>query len=63
LTQIRDATKPRFFLPSHPKRIRLAPGLAASFWNNVGAGMVIGGMGGRIFLEKLAGAWTKISMA
>jgi len=25
--------------------------------------MVIGGMGGRIFLEKLAGAWTKISMA
>ena len=51
------------FLPSHPKRMRLTPGLAASFWNNVGAGMVIGGMGGRIFLEKLAGAWTKISMA
>ena len=25
--------------------------------------MVIGGMGGRIFLEKLAGAWTKISIA
>jgi hypothetical protein len=75
LKQIRDATKPCFFdprvsaqqnlafLPSHPKRMRLAPSLAASFWNNVGAGMVIGGMGGRIFLEKLAGAWTKISMA
>jgi hypothetical protein len=63
LTPACPRNKTLLFLPSHPKRMRLAPGLAASFWNNVGAGMVIGGMGGRIFLEKLAGAWTKISMA
>src|SRR5262249_9508436 len=34
--------------------------LAASFWNNVGAGMVIGGMAGAFFLDKPPGAWTKI---
>jgi hypothetical protein len=37
--------------------------LAASFWNNVGAGMVIGGMAAAFFLEKPAGAWTKIGIA
>jgi hypothetical protein len=30
--------------------------LAASFWNNIGAGMVIGG-------DKPQGAWTKIGIA
>jgi hypothetical protein len=34
--------------------------LAASFWNNVGAGMVIGGMAGTFFLDKPPGAWTKL---
>src|SRR5258708_17406361 len=33
--------------------------LAASFWNNVGAGMVIGGMAAAFFLEKPAGTRTK----
>jgi ABC-type uncharacterized transport system permease subunit len=37
--------------------------LAASFWNNVGAGMVIGGMAGAFFLEKPSGVWTKIGIA
>ena len=36
--------------------------LAASFWNNVGAGMVIGGMAGAFFLDKPPGAWTKIGI-
>jgi len=33
--------------------------LAASFWNNVGAGMVIGGMAGAFFLDKPPGAGPK----
>ena len=37
--------------------------LAASFCNNVGAGMVIGGMAGAFFLDKPLGAWTKIGIA
>src|SRR6516164_4084690 len=37
--------------------------MAASFWNNVGAGMVIGGMAGAFFLDKPPGAWTKIGIA
>jgi hypothetical protein len=37
--------------------------LAASFWNNVGAGMVIGGMAAAFFLDKPQGAWTKIGIA
>jgi hypothetical protein len=37
--------------------------LAASFWNNVGAGMVIGGMAAAFFLEKPPGVWTKIGIA
>ena len=37
--------------------------LAASFWNNVGAGMVIGGMAGAFFLDKPPGAWIKIGIA
>ena len=37
--------------------------LAASFWNNVGAGMVIGGMAAAFFLDKPAGVWTKIGIA
>jgi hypothetical protein len=37
--------------------------LAASFWNNVGAGMVIGGVAAAFFLEKPTGAWTKIGIA
>ena len=37
--------------------------LAAAFWNNIGAGMVIGGMAGAFFLEKPAGTWTKIGIA
>jgi hypothetical protein len=37
--------------------------LAASFWNNVGAGMVIVGMAGAFFLEKPPGAWAKIGIA
>jgi hypothetical protein len=36
--------------------------LAASFWNNVGAGMVIGGMAAAFFLDKPSGTWTKIGM-
>jgi hypothetical protein len=37
--------------------------LAASFWNNVGAGMVIGGMAAAFFLDKPAGVWTKTGIA
>jgi hypothetical protein len=37
--------------------------LAASFWNNVGAGMVIGGMAAAFFLDKPQGIWTKIGIA
>jgi MFS family permease len=37
--------------------------LAASFWNNVGAGMVIGGIAAAFFLDKPPGAWTKIGIA
>jgi hypothetical protein len=37
--------------------------LAASFWNNVGAGMVIGGMAAAFFLDKPSGVWTKLSIA
>jgi hypothetical protein len=37
--------------------------LAASFWNNIGAGMVIGGMAAAFFLEKSQGTWTKIGIA
>ena len=37
--------------------------LAASFWNNVGAGMVIGGMAGAFFLDKPTDAWAKIGIA
>ena len=36
--------------------------LAASFWSNVGAGMVIGGMAAAFFLDK-AGTWTKVGIA
>ena len=31
--------------------------LAASFWNNVGAGMVIVGMAGAFFLEPIREVW------
>src|SRR6516165_1038320 len=37
--------------------------LAASFWNNVGAGMVIGGVAAAFFLDKPSGVWTKIGIA
>jgi MFS family permease len=37
--------------------------LAASFWNNIGAGMVIGGMAAAFFLDKPEGTWTKIGIA
>jgi hypothetical protein len=37
--------------------------LAATFWNNVGAGMVIGGMAAAFFLDKPPGTWTKIGIA
>ena len=37
--------------------------LAASFWNNVGAGMVIVGMAGAFFLDKPPGTWAKIGIA
>jgi hypothetical protein len=37
--------------------------LAAAFWNNVGAGMVIGGLAAAFFLEKPAGVWAKIGIA
>jgi hypothetical protein len=37
--------------------------LAASFWNNVGAGMVIVGMAAAFFLDKPSGTWTKIAIA
>jgi F0F1-type ATP synthase assembly protein I len=37
--------------------------LAASFWNNVGAGMVIGGLAAAFFLDKPSGTWTKIAIA
>src|SRR5262249_54818482 len=36
--------------------------LAASFWNNIGAGMVIGGMAAAFFLDKPQGTWTKIGI-
>jgi hypothetical protein len=37
--------------------------LAASFWNNTGAGMVIVGMAGAFFLDKPPGTWAKIGIA
>ena len=37
--------------------------LAASFWNNIGAGMVIGGLAAAFFLDKPQGTWTKIGIA
>ena len=37
--------------------------LAASFWNNIGAGMVIGGIAAAFFLDKPQGTWTKIGIA
>jgi uncharacterized membrane protein YbjE (DUF340 family) len=37
--------------------------LAASFWNNIGAGMVIGGMAAAFFLDKPQGALTKTGIA
>ena len=37
--------------------------LAASFWNNVGVGMVIGGLAAAFFLHKPSGTWTKIAIA
>jgi hypothetical protein len=37
--------------------------LAASFWNNVGEGLAIGGMAAAFFLDKPPGAWTKIGIA
>jgi hypothetical protein len=37
--------------------------LAASFWNNIGAGLVIGGMAAAFFLDKPQGAWTKTGIA
>ena len=37
--------------------------LAASFWNNIGAGMVIGGMAAAFFLDKPQGTWPKIGIA
>src|SRR6184192_3498123 len=37
--------------------------LAASFWNNIGAGMVIGGMAAAFFLDKPEGTWTKLGIA
>jgi uncharacterized membrane protein YbjE (DUF340 family) len=37
--------------------------LAASFWNNIGAGMVIGGVAAAFFLDKPQDTWTKIGIA
>jgi len=37
--------------------------LPASFWNNVAAGRVIGGMAAAFFLHKPACTWTKIGIA
>src|SRR5262245_5871621 len=37
--------------------------LAASFRNNIGAGMVIGGMAAAFLLDKPQGAWTKTGIA
>jgi hypothetical protein len=37
--------------------------LAASFWNNVGAGMAIGGVAAAFFLDKPSGTWIKIAIA
>ena len=37
--------------------------LAASFWNNIGVGMVIGGVAAAFFLDKSQGTWTKIGIA
>ena len=36
--------------------------LAASFWNNIGAGLVIGGIAAAFFLDKPHGTWTKIGI-
>jgi hypothetical protein len=35
---------------------------AASFWNNIGAAMVIGGIAAAFFLDK-QGTWTKLGIA
>ena len=32
-------------------------------WNNIGAGMAIGGMAAAFFLDKPEGTWTKIGIA
>ena len=32
-------------------------------WNNIGSGMVIGGMAAAFFLDKPEGTWTKIGIA
>jgi hypothetical protein len=37
--------------------------LAASFWNNIGAGMAIGGVAAAFFLGKPQGIWTKVGIA
>src|SRR5215468_10389158 len=37
-------------------------GVTASLWNNVGAGMAIGGMAAAFFLDKPPSAWTKIGI-
>jgi hypothetical protein len=37
--------------------------LAASFWNNIGSAMVIGGIAAAFFLDKPQGAWTKVGIA
>jgi hypothetical protein len=37
--------------------------MAASFWNNIGAGMVLGGIAAAFFLDKPQGAWSKIGIA
>ena len=37
--------------------------LAAAFWNNIGAGMALGGIAAAFFLDKPQGAWTKIGIA
>jgi hypothetical protein len=44
--------------PTRNERVKLA----ASFWNNVGAGMLIGGVAGAFFLEKPL-FWGKIGIA
>jgi hypothetical protein len=37
--------------------------LAASFWNNIGVGMVIAGIAAAFFLDKPQGTWTKVGIA